>query len=247
MKRKSKIEKPSIQSSLFSVRYNPLSELYNMDCVEGMKYFPDKYFDLAIVDPPYGLNISKRNGSIGQKKNQGKITRYESKNWDNAIPNKGYFDELFRVSKEQIIWGANYFTHYIPPAMGWIVWDKKQPEGVTFAMAELAFCSIRKSVKIFSCSRAEIQNCVSNNFEIGKVNAKIHPTQKPVKLYEWILKRFAEPGARILDTHVGSGSSRIACYNNGLPFLGFEIDKDYCEASEKRFINATLQLGLNFG
>lgn len=231
--------KPLLQQC--NVIGSPVSEVYNMDCVQGMKHYPDKWFDLAIVDPPYGLDIAKRNGSIGQKKGQGKITKYKSKDWDNAIPGEDYFYELFRVSKEQIIWGGNYFTHFLPPAMGWIVWDKRQPEGVTFAMAELAFCSIRKSVKTFSCSRALIGNKVANNARLAKVWAKIHPTQKPIELYNWILKNYSEKGQRILDTHMGSGSSRISCYLNGFDFVGFEIDKDYCQASEKRFQDAIAQ------
>lgn len=217
------------------------SVLYNTDCVRGMQIYPDQYFDLAICDPPYGIGIAKRNGSIGQKKGQGKITKYNSKNWDLQIPNQDYFKELFRVSKHQIIFGGNYFTEYLPPSKGWIVWDKRQPEGVSFAMAELAFTSIDKSVKMFSCSRALIGNKVSNNPQIAKAHAKTHPTQKPIILYEWILKNYAQPEDKILDTHVGSGSSRIACYLNGFDFTGYEIDKEYCQSQEVRFKNEISQ------
>lgn len=217
------------------------SVVYNEDCIEGMKRFPDKHFDLAIVDPPYGIGIAKRNGSIGQKKGQGKITRYKSKVWDAAIPDAEYFKELFRVSKNQIIFGANYFTHFLPPSMGWIVYDKLQPEGVTFAMAELAYTSFNRSVKMFKTSRANMQNCVSNNPAIGKKWAKIHPTQKPSQLYKWLLKNYAKEGDKILDTHLGSGSSRIAAHCGGFDFTGFEIDKEYFEAQENRFKQFTSQ------
>lgn len=217
------------------------NKVLNIPCEIGMKNYPDKYFDLAIVDPPYGIGIAKRTGSIGQKKGQGRITKYKSKDWDNKIPDREYFDELFRVSKHQIIFGANYFTPFLPPAKGWIVWNKKQPEGVTFAMAELAFCSIDISVKMFSCSRALIGNKISNNLQLAKINAKIHPCQKPIELYEWILKNYAKPNWKILDTHVGSGSSRIACYRNDFPFTGFEIDEDIYNDMEKRFKNEIIQ------
>lgn len=218
-----------------------ISDVFNSDCVDGMREYPDNFFDLAIVDPPYGIGIANRNGSIGQKKGQGKITKYSKKDWDNKIPDAEYFEELFRVSKNQIIFGANYFTPFLPPSKGWIVWDKRQPEGVTFAMAELAFTSIDKSVKMFSCSRALIGNTVSNNSRIAKTNAKIHPAQKPIAIYEWILKNYAQPGWKILDTHLGSGSSRIACHFSKFDFIGFEIDTDYYEAQEKRFETAIMQ------
>ena len=213
----------------------PISEIHNVDCMEYMKNIPDRLFDLAIVDPPYGINISNRNGSIGQKKGQGKITKYSKKSWDSQRPYKEYFDELFRVSKNQIIFGANYFSDFLPPSKGWIVWDKRQPEGVTFAMAELAFTSIDKSVKIFSCDRSLIQNCVSNNEKLAHKYSKIHPAQKPILLYAWILKNYANSGDRIFDSHLGSGSSRIAAYKLGYDFYGCEIDKEYFDNQEKRF------------
>jgi site-specific DNA-methyltransferase (adenine-specific) len=222
----------------------PVSLIENIDCLEGMKKYPDKFFELAIVDPPYGINIAKRNGSIGQKKGQGKITTYKSKDWDASIPEKDYFSELFRVSENQIVFGANYFTAHLPSSMGWIVYDKLQPEGVTFAMAELAFSSFDRSIKTFRTSRSKMQNCVSNNKEIGFVNAKIHPAQKPVALYKWLLSNYAKEGDKILDTHLGSGSSRIAAYIMGFDFYGFELDRDYYEAQEKRFKEQTAQQSL---
>lgn len=187
-----------------------ISEVYNMDCIEGMKQYPDKYFDLAIVDPPYGINIS--NNPIRQKHNK--------KNWDIATPNKYYFKELFRVSKNQIIWGGNYFE--LPASQGFFIWDKKQPFNFSLSMCEFAWSSIQKPSKILSLSIHNEKN-------------KIHPTQKPVKLYKWILESNAKKGDKILDTHLGSGSSRIACYDYGYDFVGFELDKDYFDAQEKRF------------
>lgn len=213
----------------------PISEVYNMDCMEYMKNISDKFFDLAVVDPEYGIGIAKRNGSIGQKKGQGKITHYKSKDWDSKPPDKRYFDELFRVSKNQIIFGANYFSQYLPPSKGWIVWDKRQPEGVSFAMAELAFTSFDISVKTFSCSRAYIGNKVANNDRLAQRWIKIHPTQKPIPLYAWIFKNYTKTGDKILDTHLGSGSSRIAAYKMGIDFYATEIDAEYFDSQEKRF------------
>lgn len=221
-------------------------ELLNGDCMDVMVKYPDKHFDLAIVDPPYGISIANRNGSIGQKKGQGKITRYSRKNWDENIPDKYYWEELFRVSKNQIIWGANYFTEYLPPSKGWIVWDKRQPEGVSFAMAELAYTSFDKSVKMFSCSRALIGNKVSNNPKIAKQYAKIHPTQKPVELYRWLLKKYANEGDLILDTHLGSGSIALACHYEKFDLIGCEIDKEYYNAACNRLHNARKQQIIEF-
>jgi len=161
------------------------SEFYNCDNMEFMAKFPDGYFDLAIVDPPYGLKISSN--PIRQQ--------HQKKSWDNAIPNKEYFKELFRISKNQIIWGGNYFD--LPPSQGFIIWDKVQPENFSLAMCEYAWSSIQSPAKIWKKSVLSEQE-------------KIHPTQKPIKLYEWILAKYAKEGDKILDTHVGSGSSRIA-------------------------------------
>lgn len=211
-----------------------------------MRETPDKFYDLCICDPPYGIGISNRNGSIGQKAGQGKITHYKFKSWDDFIPDEQYFKELFRVSKDQIIWGANYFSKYLPPSAGWVVWDKKQPVGISFAMAELAFTSINRSVQIFDCSRALIGNKVSNNTRLAQQWAKIHPTQKPIALYKWLLKNYASPDFKIIDTHLGSGSSAIAAYDFGCDFVGCEIDKDYYDAAVKRFETYKLQTKLQF-
>lgn len=189
-----------------------INQVFNEDCVSGMKRYPDKYFDLAIVDPPYGINInsSGRLGHYGGKKD-----------WDSETPNKEYFEELIRVSKNQIIWGGNYFA--LPPTRCFLIWDKQQPEGVSFASCELAWTSFDQSAKTFY-QRPQNADPV-----------RIHPTQKPIKLYEWILKNYSSEGVTILDTHVGSGSSRIAANKAGLSFIGFEIDKDYFDAQEKRY------------
>jgi len=197
---------------------SPLSVVYNMDCVEGMKHYPDKYFDLALVDPPYGIGLSSN--PFRQKQ--------EKKNWDMSIPEMQYFTELFRVSKNQIIWGGNYFD--LPKSQGFLIWDKKQPYDFSSAMCEFAWSSIQKPAKIYS-----------KHVVTAETN-KIHPTQKPVSLYEFCLK-FAEleAGAKILDTHLGSGSSRIACYRNGFEFVGFEIDENYCQTMDKRFNEAISQ------
>lgn len=200
----------------------PISEVFNIDCMEGMKQYPDKYFDLAIVDPPYGINASL--GGCGSRKK--KYDRRKKSNWDSQIPSSDYWEELFRVSKNQIIWGMNYYQ--LPPCQHFIVWDKKQPIGVSFAMAELCWTSFKGTSKIYYSS--------SN----GQDN-RIHPTQKPIKLYEWLLINYAKQGDKILDTHLGSGSSRIAAYRLGFDFIGFELNKYYFEAHNKRFKVETAQ------
>jgi site-specific DNA-methyltransferase (adenine-specific) len=205
---------PVIGSPLDSL----VSEVYNMDCVQGMKHYPDKYFDLAISDPPYGIDInsSGRLGHYGGKKN-----------WDNTVPLIDYFTELFRVSKNQIIWGGNYFD--LPPTRCFLIWDKQQPEDVSFASCEYAWTSFDQSAKTFYMRPQNADNI------------RIHPTQKPEKLYNWILAKYAEEGMKILDTHLGSGSSRISAYFNKMNFVGFEIDEDYVKASDKRFKDAISQ------
>lgn len=196
-----------------------LTGFYNIDCMEGMKEIPDKYFELAIVDPPYGIGIS--NNPVRQQ--------HEKKQWDNKVPNIKYFEELNRVSKHQIIWGGNYFE--LPPTQNYIIWDKKQPHDFSLAMCELAWCSIQKPIKMFSYSVLKEQN-------------KIHPTQKPVALYKWLLNNYAKPGDKILDTHVGSASSLIACYDLGFEYLGFELDKDYYNMATERLNKHISQLNL---
>jgi len=181
-----------------------------------MSRYPDNYFDLAIVDPPYGIGISSN--PVRQQ--------HDKKQWDNAIPQKEYFKELFRVSKNQIIWGGNYFD--LPPSQGFFIWDKKQPHDFSLAMCEYAWSSIHKPAKMWSLS-------------VLKERGKIHPTQKPVELYEWQLDNNAKEGDKILDTHLGSGSIAIACHNRGFELTACELDKEYYEASIKRFKQQTAQ------
>lgn len=199
------------------------SEAFLMDCMEGMKNTPDKYYDLAVVDPPYGLDLANMNMGIGKSKTASKIQnrKWKPKDWDKETPNEEYFNELFRVSKNQIIWGGNYFE--LPPCKNYIIWDKEIPKGLSFADCELAWTSFDCAPKMFRYSAY-----------LDK-NDKFHPTQKPVALYDWIFNRYATPGMKILDTHLGSGSSRIAAYKAKLDFTGYEIDAEYFEAQEKRF------------
>jgi site-specific DNA-methyltransferase (adenine-specific) len=188
-----------------------LNRLYNMDCMEGMKQFPDKYFELAIVDPPYRDN----NQPTKDMRANGSMKSLEGR------PPEEYWQELYRVSVNQIIWGANNFQ--LPQFKGFIVWEKGIPENFTMSMAEIASLSegLGTISKIFKCRAS------------GQGN-RIHPTQKPVALYKWLLKNYAKPGDKILDTHVGSASSLIACYDMGFDYIGFEIDKDYYEAAQER-------------
>ena len=191
--------------------------------MDGMKQFPDKYFELAIVDPEYGINI---NHNMGRRKGD-KPSNYKKVKWDSKPPSAEYFEELKRVSKNQIIWGANYF--HMPPTKCFIVWRKPQiSEGVSFSMLEYAWTSFDSTSKEW----------------IGMSNEKdrIHPTQKPIKLYEWLLKRYANKGDKILDTHVGSASSLIACYNLGFDYIGFELDKQYHEMAQQRIDSVKSQV-----
>lgn len=196
---------------------------YNMDCMEFMKSLPDKAFDLAVVDPPY--RDQAENQPTKDMRKSGKMDSFGDK------PNEKYFEELFRVSKNQIIWGANNFS--LPPCKGFLVWIKTNiPENFTMSMAEFAWISEKLSTisKAFYFSAS------------GQI--RIHPTQKPVSLYEWIFCRYAKHGDKILDTHLGSGSSRIAAYNAGLDFVGCESDKEYFNKQEKRFLDYTAQENL---
>ena len=211
------------------------SVVYNEDCIDGLKRFSDNYFDLAIVDPPYGINASK--GTWGSS-NKGKVTNYGKKDWDKQTPEQNYFLELRRVSKNQIVWGANHFISKLPfDSSCWLVWDKDNSGN--FADCELAWTSFDTAVRKFMWRwNGMLQQNMKNKEE------RIHPTQKPVALYEWILQNYASEGDLILDTHVGSGSIRIACDKGGFNFTGFEIDKDYWEAQEKRFSDYKRQLRL---
>lgn len=200
------------------------SVVYNMDCMEAMRQMPAHCFDLAVVDPPYGIGDKFKGGKSG-KMNFNQIV---DKGWD-IVPQRKYFDELFRVSKNQIIWGGNYFN--LPPTRCFICWDKTIPDGFSLAMAEMAWTSFDANAKII-----RLQN--------RDPGGKIHPTQKPVALYAWIFQKYAKPGDKILDTHLGSGSSRIAAYDAGIDFVGFEIDKDYFDKQEDRFAAHTAQMSM---
>jgi site-specific DNA-methyltransferase (adenine-specific) len=196
---------------------SPLTQTFNEDCMVVMARYPDKYFDLACVDVPYGIGVNKEKPHNGW-------ADWGIKEWDNKAPEKEYFTEIMRVSQNQIIWGANHFIDKIAlPRACWIIWDKGQRD-FSLADAELAWTSFNTAVRVFDYSRAKALQ-----------EGKIHPTQKPVALYDWIFKNYAERGQKILDTHLGSGSSRIAAYKAGLDFTGCELDKDYFEAQEARF------------
>ena len=209
-----------------------ISEVTNEDCMEGMARYPDKYFDLAIVDPPYGINV---NMNAGRKKNTVSKKRTVKK-WDNKTPTQEYFKELFRVSKNQIICGGNYMTKNLPISMGWIFWDKCVASGCSFSDGELIWTSFNKSLK---------KAVIPYSGFIGMEEEKFHPTTKPIKLYKWLLSNYAKQGDKILDTHLGSGSSRIAAYEMGFDFTAFELDTEYFEAQEKRYKNHIAQLKLN--
>jgi site-specific DNA-methyltransferase (adenine-specific) len=204
----------------------PKSEVFLLDCIEGMKRYADNHFDLAIVDPPYGINAGKMTMGSGRHKFS------KGKDWDSATPRVEYWNELFRVSKNQIVWGGNYFTDYLPITQHWLVWDKRNPN-LSFAEGELAWVRSGKNLRIFKHYSAQVEN-----------GGKIHPTQKPVKLYDWILSNYVKEGDLILDTHLGSGSSRIAADKAGFDFVGFEIDEEYYQAQEKRFRDYKSQLTL---
>jgi site-specific DNA-methyltransferase (adenine-specific) len=207
---------------------------YLRDCMDAMAEFPDKFFDLAVVDPPYGIGMD----NPGYKTS--KYTKYKKANWDNAIPNAAYFAELFRVSQHQIVWGGNYFTEHLPPSAKWIVWDKNIAAGLSFGMHELAWSSFDKmQAKICRESLWKHQN---NQWATRQTMCRIHPTQKPIALYDWIFSNYAKAGQKVLDTHLGSGSSRIAANKAGIDFWGYELDADYFAAHEKRYANFISQL-----
>ena len=206
------------------------SIVYNIDCMEGMKQYPDKHFDLAVVDPPYGIGAGSK--SFKNRTNKRAEKFYKDNDWDKCTPEDEYWQELMRVSKNWIVWGGNYFTQYLPPARCFIVWDKKAGTN-SYADCELALTNIDSNARIIT------------KFWLGAHaqddDGRIHPTQKPIMVYDFIYQNYAKEGDKILDTHLGSGSSRIAAYRNGFDFVGFEIDKDYFEAQEKRFKTELMQ------
>jgi site-specific DNA-methyltransferase (adenine-specific) len=189
-------------------------EYFNEDCMVGMARYPDKHFDLAIVDPPYGLERFKKGGSHVNKYGN------EKGKWNNEKPTVEYFDELFRVSKCQIVWGGNNF--HLPTSEYFIIWQKGNAIDFSFAMCEYAWTNAKKPAKLFT------------HYHASDKDNRFHPTQKPVALYKWLLKNYAKQGDLILDTHVGSASSLIACYDMGFDAVGFELDADYYKASKQR-------------
>ncbi len=224
-----------------------LNRAYNIDCMKGMAQFPDNFFDLAVVDPPYGINahdmsmgsnISRKENGYPAISTADRLKKSFDKrdwDWDCERPEPAYFSELIRVSKNQIIWGYNYFSDMLPPCRGVIVWDKVQP-WKNFSQVEIAYTSFDRAATLFRYS-----NTGGNNAE-----RKIHPTQKPIPLYAWIYSSYAKCGDKILDTHLGSGSSRIAAWESELKlqFIGFEIDREYYDLEEKRFQQVSSQMNL---
>lgn len=202
-------------------------EITNEDNMRLMARYEDNHFDLAIVDPPYGIGFD---GSKQSTSKHGGRKAYDFKGWDNDTPDQEYFNELFRVSKNQIIWGANYFTKFLPSSMGWVFWDKGQR--ICNSDGELAFTSFGKALRVFEVNRAYI----------SKHGGSIHPTQKPVKLYEWLLMNYAKEGDKILDTHLGSGSIAIACHNLQYDLTACELDKEYFDLCIKRLNQHKSQL-----
>ena len=200
-------------------------ELLHCDCMEYMATVPDKYFDLCLVDPPYGIGMDGNNNWSGSK--------HEAKDWDNDAPSIEYFNELMRISKNQIVWGANHFISRMPfDSKCWLIWDKKN-DGFSFADGEMAWTSFDTAVRFFRYHRGQ------------QTDKRIHPTQKPVALYEWILANYAKKGQKVFDSHLGSGSSAIAAHYFGVDFVGCELDKDYFEAAKARFDMATKQLAMS--
>jgi site-specific DNA-methyltransferase (adenine-specific) len=201
-----------------------ISEVFNEHCEVGMAKFPDRFFDLAIVDPPYGIDFASEKERKPTKTRSAQF-KFKCKEWDKAIPDKSYFTELFRVSKNQIIWGGNYFLDYLPNTNCIIIWDKLNPDGMRFSDGEMAWASFETSLRIYKSRRTYT------------IETQIHPNQKPIPLYAWILKNYAKSGDKILDTHMGSQSSRVAAYKLGFDYYGWETDEEYFKDGNNRFKN----------
>jgi site-specific DNA-methyltransferase (adenine-specific) len=198
-----------------------INKIHNQDCLEAMKLMQDNQFDLAIVDPPYGIGMDGKNNWSGSK--------HKVKDWDNNAPSIEYFIELRRISKNQIVWGANHFISRMPfDSKCWLIWDKKN-DGFSFADGEMAWTSFNTAVRFFRYHRGQ------------QTDKRIHPTQKPIRLYEWLLMNYAKEGDKILDTHLGSGSIAIACHNLGYDLTGYELDKEYYDNAIKRIKNHQAQ------
>jgi site-specific DNA-methyltransferase (adenine-specific) len=214
----------------------PFLDLFHADCMDIMKQYPDKYFDLAIVDPPYGINV---NISIGRRKGDKKSNYHKFFGNDSSIPDLDYFEQLFRISENQIIWGGQFMTKFLNPSPCWLLWDKGFSEDVTFARFEMAWTSFKSTTKKY-------------DFNAAKNNSRIHPTQKPVDLYRWILQRYVTEGMKLLDTHFGSGSIALAVDKANrldkmnLHLTACEIDLDYCQSAVKRISESIKQGTLSF-
>lgn len=198
-----------------------LNQAFNVDCLDFMKELPDKCIDLVLTDPPYGIGISKN--PIRQK--------HDKKEWDNKIPEKEIFEEMFRISKDQIIWGGNYFN--LPKTQGFLVWDKVQPEDFSLAMCEYGWMSFQKPAKIFKQS-------------VLKERDKIHPTQKALKLFKWCLEKYAPKDAIVFDPFLGSFTTAAACHHYGLQWLGCEKDEDYFKSGYERYNRESSQIMMDF-
>ena len=209
-----------------------INKIHNQDCLEAMKLMQDNEFDLAIVDPPYGIGAGGKSFINRNTANKNAEKFYKENDWDKIRPSKEYFIELKRISKNQIIWGGNYFCDLIKPARCFIVWDKKTGDN-SYADCELALTSINSNAKIYT------------KFWLGahanNGTPRIHPTEKPIALYEWLLMNYAKEGDKILDTHLGSGSIAIACHNLGYDLTGYELDKEYYDNAIKRIKNHQAQ------
>lgn len=233
--------------------------MHNADCMDFMRELPDNYYDLAIVDPPYGINVKKlaytqKDNRPCKQKNGATLTvkkkKYKHGDWDSLPADEKYLNELIRVSKNQIIWGINYMDFHLKG--GRIVWNKLVPEGVSFSDCEIAYCSLIERVEIVHYRWAGMMQGMYCGKDVQKAliqqgnkqlnENRIHPTQKPVKLYEWLLMKYAKEGDKILDTHGGSGSICIACHNLGFDLDWIELDKDYFDAATKRFKQHAAQL-----
>lgn len=215
-----------------AVSKNGISLIHG-DCLQALKSYGDNYFDVAIVDPPYGIGIDGQKQSINLNNPKANRKAHDFKGWDNEIPTAEYFAELERVSKNQIIWGANYFVEHLHKGTkGWVVWYKGQ-EGLTMSDAELAYSSFDCATRVVKINRVELLK-----------DGTIHPTQKPIKLYKWLLENYTNENDLILDTHLGSGSIAIACHQMKRKLIGYEIDADYYRKACKRFEQQTRQTAL---
>ena len=203
----------------------PNIELLNTDCLLYMKQCEDKQFDLAIVDPPYGIGAGSKGFINRNTANKNAEKFYRDNDWDKVRPTKEYFDELKRISKNQIVWGGNYFTDLLEPARCYIVWDKKTGAN-SYADCELALTNIDSNARIYT--KFWLGTHAKDGYD------RIHPTQKPINLYKFLLQNYATKGDKIIDTHLGSGSIAVACYDEGFDLVGLEIDKDYFEEASKR-------------